>query len=67
MNEDGVFEIQKLRGLETVELAGTIEYEFRGKVITDFMPVIESNRYRISCCQGYNMFIRAMMIDFGIP
>jgi cyclophilin family peptidyl-prolyl cis-trans isomerase len=46
VNEDGLIEVQKLRGLDLVSLAGSDQYEYKGKVITDFIPVVESNDFR---------------------
>jgi len=42
VSEAGVLEIEKIRGLNTVNIAGNDEYEYAGEVL-DYKPILESN------------------------
>ena len=42
ITEEGLIEIEKIRGLNTVLLAGTDQYEYDGNLM-DYKPILESN------------------------
>jgi len=42
VSEEGVLEIEKIRGLNTVTIAGIDQYEYAGEVL-DYKPILEAN------------------------
>ena len=47
VTEEGVLELERVRGLNTVRIAGSDQYEFGGEVL-DYQPILESNSIRHS-------------------
>eukprot|EP01035_Chromulina_nebulosa_P024217 gene24218-31482_t len=47
VSEEGVLELERVRGLNTVLLAGSEQFEFGGEVM-DYQPILESNSIRHS-------------------
>ena len=43
---DTLLEIERVRGMNTIDIAGTESLEFKGNVLTEFTPILESNNLR---------------------
>ena len=44
---DGAFlEMERVRGINKVSIAGSEQYEYQGNVLTDFKPILEQNSLR---------------------
>ena len=41
--EDNLLEVEKIRGVSTLKIAGTEQYEYKGNVLTDYKPILETN------------------------
>lgn len=44
--ENGLLEIEKVRGLEVLNIAGVDQYDYRGKLLPGLEPIVESNVFR---------------------
>jgi hypothetical protein len=44
---DGAYlEMERVRGINKVSIAGSEQYEYQGNVLTDFKPIMEQNSLR---------------------
>ena len=41
--DDNLLEIEKVRGVNKLSIAGTDQYEFKGTVLADYKPILETN------------------------
>ena len=41
-----LLEIERVKGINTVDIAGTESYEFKGNLLTEYTPILESNELR---------------------
>lgn len=41
-----LLEIERVKGINTVDIAGTESFEFKGNLLTEFTPILESNELR---------------------
>ena len=46
INENGLIEIEKLRGLELISIAGSDQYEYHGKLLPELIPTFESSDFK---------------------
>jgi len=44
--EGELLEIEKVRGINLVNIAGSEQYEYKGEILRDYTPILESNSLR---------------------
>jgi hypothetical protein len=43
---DPLLEMESVRGIQTINIAGTAQYEYKGQLLTDMKPILERNGIR---------------------
>jgi hypothetical protein len=46
ITEDSLLEMERVRGINKVSIAGTEQFEYAGNVLTDYKPILEQNTLR---------------------
>ena len=43
---DGLLQLENIRGINTINIAGSQQYEFRGNILTNYKPILETNNVK---------------------
>lgn len=46
ITEESLLEMERVRGINKVSIAGTEQFEYAGNVLTDYRPILEQNSLR---------------------
>lgn len=43
---DGLLQLENIRGINSVSIAGSKQYEFQGNLLTNYQPILETNTFK---------------------